>query len=51
LPYLIGTILDALGDLGLAIDDPFAERVPVSETAQERLDAVREAMRRWWALP
>lgn len=51
LPYLIGAILNALGDLGLAIDDPFTQRVAVSQAARERLDAAAEALRPWWTLP
>jgi len=50
LPYLVGVILDALGELGLAIDDPYAQPVPVSAAARQRLDAVAETLRPWWAL-
>ncbi len=51
LPYLIGAILDALGDLGLTVDDPCVRPVPVSAAARQRLDAVAETLRPWWDLP
>ena len=51
LPYLIGAILDALGDLSLDVDDPYAQPVPVSDAARQRLDAVAEILRPWWTLP
>lgn len=50
LPYLIGAILDALGDLGLAVDDPYAEDVPVSDEARRRLELVTTALRPWWTV-
>jgi acetoin utilization deacetylase AcuC-like enzyme len=50
LPFLVGSILDALGDLGLSIDDPYARTVPVSDGARQRLNAVAEALRPWWTL-
>lgn len=50
LPYLIGSILDALGDLGLTIADPYARQVPVSDEARRRLALVEETLRPWWNL-
>lgn len=50
LPYLVGAILNALGDLGLSIADPYAEDVPVSDEAQRRLEQLTAALRPWWAL-
>ncbi|HZS91159.1 MAG TPA: histone deacetylase [Chloroflexota bacterium] len=50
LPFLVGSILDALGDLGLSISDPYARLVPVSDGARRRLDAVVEALGPWWTL-
>lgn len=50
LPYLVGAILDALGDLGLDVADPHARDVPVSAVAPRRLDAVERSLRPHWAL-
>lgn len=52
LPYLIGSILDALGNLALdlEISDPYARHVPVSDEARRRVHNVEEAMRPWWTL-
>ncbi len=50
LPYLVGAILDALGDLGLAIADPHARTVPVSDEARQRLDLIAQTLRPWWPL-
>jgi acetoin utilization deacetylase AcuC-like enzyme len=48
LPYLVGAILDALGDMGLHITDPYAADVPVSDETHRRLDMVQQTLRRWW---
>ena len=50
LPYLVAAILDALGDLDLAIFDPYARHVPVSDEALRRLQAVADTLRPWWTL-
>jgi acetoin utilization deacetylase AcuC-like enzyme len=50
LPYLIVAILDALGDLDLAVSDPYARNVPVSDEALQRLQDVEDTMRPWWKL-
>ncbi len=50
LPYLVGAILDALGDLGLNVRDPYARPIPASREARERLDAVKRTLRPWWDL-
>ncbi len=48
LPYLVGAILDALGDLGSPVTDPYARPVPISDDARQRIAAVRDAQREWW---
>jgi len=48
LPYLVGAILDALGDLGLAITDPYARPIPISDEARRRLADVKQTLRPWW---
>jgi acetoin utilization deacetylase AcuC-like enzyme len=50
LPYLVAAILDALGDLDLAVSDPYARHVPVSDEALRRLQAVADTLRPWWTL-
>jgi acetoin utilization deacetylase AcuC-like enzyme len=50
LPYLVGSILDAVGGLGLDVADPYARRVPVSDEARRRLDAVGQTLRTWWTV-
>jgi len=50
LPYLVGAILDALGELGLGVKDPYARDIPASREARERLDALKRTLRPWWDL-
>ena len=48
LPYLVGVILDTLGGLGLAIADPYARALPISDAARARLAEVKRTLRPWW---
>lgn len=50
LPYLVGSILDVLGDLSLGVSDPYARYTPVSDEARRRLRKVEETLRPWWTL-
>ena len=50
LPYLVGSILNALGDLGLSVVDPYARETPISSEARRRLDMVVETLHPWWDL-
>ena len=50
LPYLVGVILDTLGGLGLAITDPYARALPISDNARARLADVKRALQPWWDL-
>jgi len=50
LPYLVGAILDVLGGLGLAVDDPYHVEVAVTTEARRRIDMVRGIQREWWKI-
>jgi len=50
LPYLVGAILDALGDLDLAIKDPYARSIPISDEARHRIAEVKQTLRPWWGI-
>jgi len=50
LPYLIGSIIGALGDLDVKVEDPYARALPLSSEARRRIELVRRALSPWWAL-
>ncbi len=50
LPYLVGSIIGALGDLDVKIDDPYARALPISSEARRRVALVRRTLSPWWAL-
>lgn len=48
LPYLVGSIISALGDIDVKVDDPYARSLPISSEARRRVALVRQTLSPWW---